>query len=74
MKKIGDISFEDETFESEKIKNNNWLSHDNMTEDSLKSNLSSEVTILRLENHNWISKDILFKLGRMAVNLNVRLN
>ena len=74
VKKIGDLSFEEEMVESEKIRNLKRLSPDNLTEESLKSNLCSEVTILRLENHYWISKDILSKLGRMAINLNVRLN
>ena len=71
VKKIGDISFEEETNESEKIKNLKRLPADNLTEESLKTNLSSDVTLLRLENHYWISKDILSKLGRMATNLNV---
>ena len=63
VKKIGDISFEEETIESEKIRNLKRLPADNLTEESLKSNLSSEASILRLENHYWISKDILFHKG-----------
>jgi hypothetical protein len=73
VKKIGDISFEEETNESEKVKNLKRLPPDNLTEESLKTNLNGETIILRLENHYWISRDILSKLGRMASNLNVRL-
>ena len=71
VKKIGDISFEEETNESEKVKNLKRLAPDNLNEESLKTNLNSDAIILRLENHYWISKDILSKLGRMANNLNV---
>jgi hypothetical protein len=72
IKKIGDISFEeDPNPESENIKNLKRLGPDNLTEEWIKENLTSQVDILRLENHYWISKDLVSKLGRLGTNLKV---
>lgn len=70
-KKIGDISFEEDDLEAEKVKNLKRLGPDNLTDESLKDNLNSKVDILRLENHYWISRDVLSKLGRLGTNLKV---
>ncbi len=71
IKKIGDISFEEETTESENVKNLKRCRPDNLTEESIKDILNSKVDILRLENHYWISKDLISKLGRLGTNLKV---
>jgi hypothetical protein len=74
VKKIGDISFEeDPNPESENIKNLKRLGPDNLTEEWIKENLNSHVDILRLENHYWISKDLISKLGRLGTNLKVKI-
>jgi len=73
IKRIGDISFEEDNTESENVKNLKRLGPDNLTEESIKDNLNSKVEILRLENHYWISKDLVSKLGRLGTNLKVSL-
>ena len=73
MKKIGDISFEEELLENEVTRNLKRWTPDNITNESLKDFLSSEVKILNLQNHYWLSQDLISKLGRLASNL-VELN
>lgn len=73
MKKIGDISFEEEVYEPENVKNLKRWTADNLNNESLKDFLSEEVKILNIENHYWISQDVLSKLGRLAGNL-IELN
>lgn len=70
-KKIGDISFEEETNESENIKNMRRQSPDTMTEEWIKINVNSKAEILNIENCYWISKNLISKLGRMSPNLKV---
>lgn len=69
MKKIGDISFEEETNESELVKNMKRLPPDNLTEEWVKTNLNSSVELLSLENCYWLSKSLISKIGRMDPNL-----
>lgn len=70
IKKIGDISFEEDPTEpQENVKNLKRLGPDNLTEEWIKENLNSKVEILRLENHYWISEDLISKLGRLGTNL-----
>lgn len=70
-KKIGDISFEEETNEAENVKHLRRLSPDNLTEEWLRDNLNSKVQILNLDNCYWISKSLISKLGRMNPSLKV---
>lgn len=65
MKKIGDISFEEDTGQSENVKNLSRLPPENITEEWLKSNLNKNVEMLKLENCYWLSKDLISKVGRM---------
>lgn len=71
MKKIGDISFEEEIFEPEVIKQLKRFTPDNLNNDVLKEFLNDQVQILNLSNHYWITQDVLHKLGKLAVNLKV---
>ena len=73
MKKIGDISFEDEPYEPENIKALKRWTSDNLTNESLKEFLNENVKILNIENHYWLSQDLVSKLGRLAENL-IELN
>jgi hypothetical protein len=68
-KKIGDISFEETNNLNEDVKDLKRLSPDFITEESLKDNLNDRVEILRLENCNWLSKDLISKIGRMDPNM-----
>jgi hypothetical protein len=65
IKKIGDISFEEDPTENENVKNLLRLPPDNITEEWIKHNLNSDVELLRLENCYWLSKDLLSKIGRI---------
>lgn len=71
LKKIGDISFEEDDDDPEMIKNLKRLSPDNITEEWLKDNLNDSVEVLRLDNCYWLSKDLVSKLGRIDNNLKV---
>lgn len=69
MKKIGDISFEEEDTEIELVKNLKRLPPDNLTEEWIKDNLNNDVEILRLDNCYWLSRDLVSKIGRIDGNL-----
>jgi hypothetical protein len=69
VKKIGDISFEENNTQSENIKNLMRLPPENVTEEWIKSNLNEKVKLLRLENCYWLSKDLISKIGRINPNL-----
>jgi hypothetical protein len=69
LKKIGDISFEEEDAEVELVKNLKRLPPDNLTEEWVKENLNSNVEILRLDNCYWLSRDLVSKIGRIDGNL-----
>ena len=71
LKKIGDISFEEEEGEVELVKNLKRLSPDHLTEEWIKENLNCNVKILRLDNCYWLSKDLVSKIGRIDSNLKV---
>lgn len=71
MKKIGDISFEEEIFEPEVIKQLKRFTPDNLNNEVLKEYLNDQVQILNLSNHYWITQDVLHKLGRLAINLKI---
>jgi hypothetical protein len=72
-KKIGDISFEEINNEEEKVINLKRLPPDYITDETLKTNLNNKCEILRLENCYWLSKDVISKVGRMDINLRVRV-
>lgn len=65
VKRIGDISFEEESNEIENVKNMSRLPPDNLTEEWLKANLHEDTEILRLDNCYWLSRDVISKIGRM---------
>lgn len=69
MKRIGDISFEEEVYEPENVTHLKRWTPDNITNESIKDFLSSEVKILNIENHYWLSQDVISKIGRLAINL-----
>ena len=69
MKKIGDISFEEEPNINENVKNLSRLPPENITEEWIKSNLNNKVELLRIENCYWLSKDLISKIGRLNTNL-----
>ncbi len=71
LKKIGDISFEEEEGEVELVKNLKRLSPDHFTEEWIKENLNGNVEILRLDNCYWLSKDLVSKIGKIDGNLKV---
>lgn len=73
LKKIGDISFEEEDGEVELVKNLKRPSPDHLTEEWIKENLNSRVEILRLDNCYWLSKDLVSKIGRIDGNLKVKI-
>ena len=69
VKKIGDISFEEDKTEIETVKNLSRLPPENITEEWVKDNLSGNVTKINFENCYWLSKDLISKLGRLDPNL-----
>ena len=69
VKKIGDISFEEDNTEIETVKNLSRLPPENITEEWVKDNLSGNVTKINFENCYWLSKDLISKLGRLDPNL-----
>lgn len=73
LKKIGDISFEDEDGEVELVKNLKRLPPDHITEEWIKGNLNSDVEVLTLDNCYWLSKDLVSKIGRIDGNLKVMI-
>jgi len=73
LKKIGDISFEEEDPDIELVKNLKRLSPDHITEEWIKENLNENVEILRLDNCYWLSKELVSKIGRIDGNLKVIL-
>ena len=73
LKKIGDISFEEEIYENEGIKRLKRVSCDNLTDESLKLFLNEKVKKLNIENNYWISQDVITKIGQLSNNI-VELN
>lgn len=71
IKKIGDISFDEEDNDLEHIRNLKRLSPDNVTEEWIKENLNNTVEILRLDNCYWLSKELVSKIGRIDTNIKV---
>ena len=71
VKKIGDISFEEDTTEGEGVKNLSRLPPENITEEWVKDNLNEKVTKINFSNCYWLSKDLVSKLGRLDPNLKV---
>ena len=71
VKKIGDISFEEDTTEGEGVKNLSRLPPENITEEWVKDNLNSKVTKINFANCYWLSKDLVSKLGRLDPNLKI---
>ena len=69
VKKIGDISFEEDKTEIETVKNLSRLPPENITEEWVKDNLNQNVTKINFENCYWLSKDLISKLGRLDSNL-----
>ena len=69
VKKIGDISFEEDTTEGEGVKNLSRLPPENITEEWVKDNLNEKVTKINFSNCYWLSKDLVSKLGRLDPNL-----
>ena len=69
VKKIGDISFEEDTTEGEGVKNLSRLPPENITEEWVKDNLNEKVTKINFANCYWLSKDLVSKLGRLDPNL-----
>lgn len=71
LKKIGDISFEETDHDLEVVRNLKRTPPDHISEEWLKENLNHSVDILRLDNCYWLSKDLVSKIGRIAINLKV---
>ena len=71
VKKIGDISFEEDTTEGEGVKNLSRLPPENITEEWVKDNLNEKVTKINFSNCYWLSKDLVSKLGRLDPNLKI---
>ena len=69
VKKIGDISFEEDTTEGEGVKNLSRLPPENITEEWVKDNLNEKVTKINFANCYWLSKDLVSKIGRLDPNL-----
>ena len=69
VKKIGDISFEEDTTEGEGVKNLSRLPPENITEEWVKDNLNEKVTKINFANCYWLTKDLVSKLGRLDPNL-----
>ena len=69
IKKIGDISFEEDTTEGEGVKNLSRLPPENITEEWVKDNLNEKVTKINFANCYWLTKDLVSKLGRLDPNL-----
>ena len=69
VKKIGDISFEEDNTEGEGVKNLSRLPPENITEEWVKENLNEKVTKINFSNCYWLSKDLVSKLGRLDPNL-----
>ena len=69
VKKIGDISFEEDKTEIETVKNLSRLPPENITEEWVKDNLNQNVSKINFENCYWLSKDLISKLGRLDPNL-----
>ena len=69
VKKIGDISFEEDTTEGEGVKNLSRLPPENITEEWVKDNLNEKVVKINFSNCYWLSKDLVSKLGRLDPNL-----
>ena len=70
-KKIGDISFEEDTTEGEGVKNLSRLPPENITEEWVKDNLNDKVTKINFANCYWLSKDLVSKLGRLDSSLKI---
>lgn len=70
IKKIGDISFEEE-YEPENLKDLKRYNNDNLTDEVLKLNLNNKLIKLNIENHYWISLDTVSKLGRMSNSISI---
>ena len=62
VKKIGDISFKEDTTEGEDVKNLSCLPPENITEEWAKDNLNEKVTKINFSNCYWLSKDLVSKL------------
>ena len=69
VKKIGDISFEEDKTDPEAVKNLSRLPPENITEEWVKDNLSEKVTKINFENCYWLTKDLVSKLGRLDPKL-----
>ena len=69
VKKIGDISFEEDTTEGEGVKNLSRLPPENITEEWVKDNLNEKVTKINFANCYWLTKDLVSKIGRLDPNL-----
>lgn len=75
LKRIGDISFEEEAYETEDIKSLKRNTYEFIDNDSIKEILNDEVEKLSIENHYWLSQDVVSKIGRLAsqlIDLNLR--
>ena len=59
MKKIGDISFEEDMTEGKGVKNLSSLPPENITEEWVKDNLNEKVTKINFSNFYWRSKSSL---------------
>ena len=70
-KKIGDISFEEDTTEGEGVKNLSRLPPENITEEWVKDNLNNKVTKINFANCYWLTKDLVSKLGRLDPSLKI---
>lgn len=71
VKQLNDISFEESEGEEEfeDTKHLKRLPQSVLTEETLRSYVSSETQKLNLEHHYWIKDTFLDKVGRMAPNL-----
>ena len=70
-KDIGDISFEEDNNEKEAVKNLTRLTPDFLSEEWIKDNLTTKVVKLNIENHHWLSLDLISKLTRLDGKLEV---
>lgn len=70
IKQIGEISYAPE-FENEQMRHLKKLPNSIITEQSLMDILNPSLRYLNLQNHVWISSQLICKVGYLAPNIEV---